>query len=442
MLKHTRYALIAFLYASLMIVPASFADSVDESSIPDSDAKEQISGQPVSSSKEEASGTEVSAAKEEASGQAVSAPLETSVPPQPSASAPATPSAGPDNDDDQGPGKLKIKVGGGAYFLHRKNYRLIQPQNEREAVARQTVGDPFEYDQHGLGAFGNVALEHPINDCWSIGAGFLGATMETSQFRPVPGGGNSVGGLIENASVIPLLNNLGAETGMGAAVELGGDPNNRNATVDTNFKYDSQQYDVNLDLIREKIFSCKDFRVDGLVGFGYTRINQDTDLHTRGINVNNIATVETNTSEALRDNLYGGRVGFRTRHPINNKLAIFTKVIGGFYSDSIRYEGHQEFSNAAFVGFVGNNNFEIQQNLSESRFVPRLEAQVAVGYQLTRDLSIAASYRFDSLWEVSNADHPTVRFNNVDRDVINRPVQIGAENLTQHFIELKLVLRV
>ncbi len=440
MQKTSRVAILLFSLLSLLVLPLAYADSVDTTTSTVTSVKEEIVSQPVAGTAKEEVVSETITTKEEVVSTPVSTPIQAPKP-EPVSVAQVAPAA----EKDSGK-KLKVEVGGGAFFLHRKKYRLIQFQNERERVATQTVHDPYEYSAEGLGAFGNIALEHPIQGDFSMNVSFQGQDLESHESRPVPAGTTSgPGTLIDHASVIPLLTELGKETGLGSAVEIGGKPNDPDSTADTNFKYNTQEYDFAMDFYRNKLYTCEKMKleVDGLIGWGYMRVNQNFDLHTKGTNVNNQGITETNTSEALRENLFGGRFGMRSRMSdfIIPKLSLFSKFIVGFYGNATNYDGVQEFNNASFVGFNGDNDFQLKVNEGMQRFVPRLQSQTGFAYKITPDFCAAVSYRCDFLMNMSNIDHPEAVFNNVDRDVINHPVRIGSENVTQHYIEVKLGLK-
>ncbi len=351
--------------------------------------------------------------------------------------------------------KWKVVVGGGAYFLNRKNYKLIQPQDETEDIDTQRAGNPNEFDAQGLGAFGEIMVEHPIANDFSAAASFLGATLEIDDYRPLPAGTdtNDNTANIKNASVLPLLNRLGFQgptRGLppSHAIEIGGKLSDLNAKADAYYSYETQQYDVALDLIRNKLYACKDSQVDGILGWGFTYINQDFELTTRGISTQNSGVVITKTIESLQDNLFGGRVGLRARKTLCGKLNILCKLLGGFYYDAVSYTGSQSFHNAGFLGYFPVFDFDVLQDLSADRFVPRLDSQTALSYAITSQWEIVTSYRFNVMWGLSNIDHPSAVFKNGDplgalpyRDEIDHPVQLGTETVTQHYLELKLAYK-
>ncbi len=437
MQKNLRILTISLLVSGLFSVSSAYSDSVDDTVTLTVSAKDAIISTPVKNT--------VSAPPAPVLTPTPTAPVLTKVAPAPEHVSVATCTA---------PVKkavhTKVEVGGGAYFLDRKNYKLIQPQDETQNVATQTVGNPNEFDTQGLGSFGDILVEHTIDGDFSLAASFLGATLENDDYRGVQAGTDQgVGGLIKRASVIPLLNELGKQTiiggaANGSAIEIGGKPNDLNSLADAYFSYESQQFDVAVDVIRNNLYICKDLQIDGIIGWGFSHVNQDFELATRGINVNNAGVVTTKTVESLQDNLFGGRVGMRSRKHLFGKIDLTCKLIGGFYNDAVNYTGSQSFRNASFAGRGAVNNFDVLQDLSANRFVPRLDTETSLIYPLSSQLQIAASYRFDVLWGLSNIDHPSVIFKNAgaaSTDEIDHPVRLGTETVAQHYMELKLAYK-
>ncbi len=423
MQKNLRIITSSLMVAGLFSISPAYSDSVDDTAPLTASAKEEIASAPVKNS-----------AQEEPSLTATPAPESVRVP---TSTAPAKKAV-----------QTKIEVGGGAYFLNRNNYKLIQPQDETQNITTQTVGNANEFDTQGLGSFGDIMVERPIAGDFSLSASFLGATLENDDYRGLQAGTNQgVGGAVTRASVIPLLNELGKQTIIGgiptgAAIEIGGKPNDQNALADTYFSYESQQFDVAVDVIRNSLYSCNDLHIDGIIGWGFTHVNQDFELTTSGINVNNAGITTTKTVESLQDNLFGGRVGMRARKPLFGKLHVLCKLVAGFYNDSVNYTGSQSFRNANFAGGFVAHNFDVLQDLSADRFVPRLDTETALTYPLTSRWDLAASYHFNVIWGLSNIDHPSVVFKPgagvTSHDEIDHPVRIGTETVTQHYLELKL----
>ncbi len=430
-----RVAWISALFLfQFSLSPIAFSDVIDDST---GTVKEEIVSEEVVVEET------FTPAKQEAAAEEAIAP--TSMPVTEVSAAETTPEAKAEEK-----AKTEVVVGGGGFFLNRKDYKLLQPQNEGMAFASQSAGEPFEYQLDGVGAFGDIYVEHPINDCWSIGASFLGASLERSQDRDVPGGTTfGTGGFIDNGTVLPLLNNsmrqrqiAGFDTG--SAIEIGGRPNSPNEKANTHFEYATKQFDLSLDLIKKNLFHCKvtDVKMDGIIGFAYTRLTQDTNLDTRGINVNNDGLTTTETAEYLRDDLYGGHFGVRAKKAFNKCLRLEMLVLCGLFADVARYDATQAIHNGSFPGFVGAFDFTVKQILENERFAPRLDVRPTLIWDINSQWSLGAAYTYSGLFNLSNIDHPAVVVKNQGgggfNDQIDHDVRIGSENVSEHFIELKL----
>lgn len=108
--------LLAFLFIVPLVAARAFADSAREtsvqtvSSIQDAGITQEVSGQKTATPTEEISSE---------STKAFTVPVTAAVP-----------SLSP----EKWVCKPTVTVGGGGFFLHRKNFRLIQPQNESEST--------------------------------------------------------------------------------------------------------------------------------------------------------------------------------------------------------------------------------------------------------------------------------------------------------------------
>jgi hypothetical protein len=270
---------------------------------------------------------------------------------------------------------------------------------------------------------------------------FFPTLLEHKQKRKVPGGeGTGPGSNIVNASVLPLLtNNDSLPAGLGNVVEIGGDPINRAGLADTDFEYESQQWDFNIDLITHDVYSNRRVSIDTSMGLGMTYFLQDFELRTEGINNNTQGLAKTSTHEILDEFLIGARAGIHAQAKLSPPLTLQGSLVAGYYGEFVQFNALQEFFDVSFVGSNCVHSFNIVREFYSNRdTVPRLTSQVGLLWQLSPTVALSAQYHNDTFWFVSNVDNPTAGFDS-GRGIgsIDHEVRLGTEHLVSHFIEVR-----
>jgi hypothetical protein len=133
---------------------------------------------------------------------------------------------------------------------------------------------------------------------------------------------------------------------------------------------------------------------------------------------------------------------YRGQYGLWRGLKLSASLFGDFYYRTSDLDAEQSAPTAGSSdGTLGAVNATV--NDSDSGFVPRLEAGVALTYDLTTAWSVGVIYNFDALWRMSRPETPEVLvFVGVITTGIDHTLRIQDDDtLLRHFVGLQLTAK-
>lgn len=251
---------------------------------------------------------------------------------------------------------------------------------------------------------------------------FLSEVKKTGHFPLIGAGGNStVMGFIDGG--------LGADGNPVFFAGLGfvGTP-----PGDYTIKYDMSFLSANM-LGFYNFYEDDIFFIDIFAGPVYSRFHQKYKVETSAANDFMPGNVFTNTelSEKLVDNFWGGRLGIRGGIGFLKKFTLNSSNAVDCYYRHTDFDGTQNVTNAVPVIFAPPTyNRSAERHLSEKEFSPRLVSDTSLSYELFNNVLITVFYRLDRWWNMTHVKNP--------EPVLtagmwgSEPAEIKNENLTTH----------
>jgi len=329
-----------------------------------------------------------------------------------------------------------LELGAGGVYQHRKPIELIQPQDETAALP--VPGKPFTHEIDDWAPFGKGTLGYLFNKKLSFELNFVALYAREKTHSAIPGGANLASGAIpgpSNTSIMPFLDGVSRSGQQGA--ELGGQGSNPNATTALGFNYKNNEYDLQLD-INYSLTERGPLALQGLFGVGYTYFYQRASFNTKGIDYDNGRDSLSSTSEKIKDDLVGLRGGVKGKYNLFSGFYLNGSIVGSLYYRMSKFNGSQDFANVS-LPFTGiPSSFSIKVRDVDKGFAPRLSCKIGIGKNFNSKLGVELFYNFESWWNMSMVDNPTVYLSG-GADLVDHPARIGTQTVYQHFVGAKLV---
>ena len=178
-------------------------------------------------------------------------------------------------------------------------------------------------------------------------------------------------------------------------------------------------------------------------GPAYVNFVQKYTVDTVGENAAFGNDTTSRTFERLDDHLLGGKLGFKGRISFLEKFSASLCQGFGFYTRGSWLHGEQEMQNAAGVGgglamFLSlNDRIEITDR--DVGFVPQLDTDVALAYDITDWMSLSTYYQFKAWFNLSRIKNPMVTADLLQ--IESEPTRIEHENIYSHTIGAKIAIK-
>jgi len=258
---------------------------------------------------------------------------------------------------------------------------------------------PLKYDVNGTGWGGSGTVGYWVTNWLGIEVSASGVVQETTQ--------NSNGCSRPSGGDTFLVPNI---LGPGGAAVLAcvGMPGNARLT------YDQNLIDGHADA-RIRLWETQNRKsaLEAVAGIAYLHVTQQFENEVIGYNGFGVAGPNSllQTNIDLSDNLAGGQVGVRGHSEFAPGWKLVAGLLGDFYARWSDMYATQDGRNAVFFYGGGPHlspDFKAKRSTSDTGFVPRLEANVSLSYDLSPNWSLGLFYKFDGLWKMTALREPNM----------------------------------
>jgi hypothetical protein len=174
--------------------------------------------------------------------------------------------------------------------------------------------------------------------------------------------------------------------------------------------------------------------VDAVGGLAYTHGHQSFDHDALGNTFTGVAS-RISTSIGIADDLIGARLGARGQYRFGGAWSVAGGAFGTFSYRTSSLYASQNFTNPVFVNSFGGSNafasstssFRTHVSDSNTGFVPAVNANLSLNYDLNDSLSIGVLYQFRAMFNMTRVDAPQVSSSNPavsGRPVVDHPLRL------------------
>ena len=297
------------------------------------------------------------------------------------------------------PGGMYFSLSTGAsVFTGRRNFVF---GNEIPVAGPGPLGQSFSYDLGGTGIGASGTLGYWLRDWLALEASLSGAYHSAGSQQGCVAPQQSPG--TANLLLIPLIKGGLATT-----------PIFRCDLTDTQFQsrfdYSQGLIDAHLDA-RVVLWRSSDRRseVDAVGGIAYLNSNQNLSQTASGITAGIPTPINKLTTDiGIGDNLAGLRLGLRARQQLGPALTLVGSLLGDFYGRTSTLQATQTGTNVNLSFGTTTPALSLFKSDNSRGFVPRLEASVALNYDLNDSWSLGLFYKFDGLWNMTSPGNQSV----------------------------------
>ena len=260
--------------------------------------------------------------------------------------------------------------------------------------------EPLKYDVNGTGWGGSASLGYWVNNWLGIEVSASGVVQESTQNSNACGNRQVV-----DTFILPSI------LGPGPAIDFFcGAGSGSSIPGNSRLTYNQNLIDGHADArIRLWEAANRKSAVEAVVGIAYLHVTQQFDNEVKANNFNGTGgSLQTNID--LRDNLAGGRVGARGQYEFAPGWKLLAGVLGDFYARWTDMDATQDGRNISvdISALINYPKFTAQRTTSNTGFVPRLEANLSLSYDLTPGWSLGLFYKFDGLWNMTAVREPNL----------------------------------
>jgi len=194
------------------------------------------------------------------------------------------------------------------------------------------------------------------------------------------------------------------------------------------FSYSSDYYDWGFDFVTNAGQS-QSGSWNFIMGPAFATINQDFQHNVSGFFGGNLDQLRQSfTSEQIDENFYGLRLGLRGETRLGSRLSFNSTFNAFLYYSQAELNALQRLNTSN--GPIGQLDINVTDK--QNGFVPRLDLELGLKYQLNQAMALTLLYRFGAWFDVAAVENPSlqnVEIGGDDRWVGNAPAHLVKDDL-------------